>query len=176
MTAAEVLAVWTVPLFVAAVLASALVRRVPVFDEFTAGAADGLRTAVRVLPSLAALMTAVAMLRASGLLEWLVTLAAPAASAIGLPPEVVPLALLRPVSGSGSLALLESLYQSGGADSLAGRVASVLQSSTETTFYALTVYYGAVGVRRTRHTLAAAAAGDVTGVVMSALAVRMLMG
>ena len=133
-----------------AILLTGLVRRVPVFDEFVAGAGDGLRACVRVLPALTALMTAVAMLRASGLTDLLVDLTAPAAAAIGFPAEVMPLALLRPLSGSGSLAMLENLYAAAGADSFAGRVASVLQSSTETTLYTLTVYYGAVGIRRAR--------------------------
>ena len=88
----------------------------------------------------------------------------------------MPLALLRPVSGSGSLAMLENVYATYGVDTLVGRVASVLQSSTETTFYTIAVYYGAVGVKRTRHTLGAAAAGDLCGIVLSSLAVRMLMG
>ncbi len=164
------------PVFVAAVLVSGLVRRVPVFDEFTAGAADGLRACVKVLPSLVALLTAVSMLRASGAMELLTAAVTPLAEKLGFPPEAVPLALLRPVSGSGSLAMLENVYAHYGADSLVGRVASVLQSSTETTFYTIAVYYGAVGVKRTRHTLAAAAGGDLCGIVLSSLAVRLLMG
>lgn len=119
-------------------------------------------------------MTAVAMLQASGLMEVLADVIAAPANAIGFPPEVVPLALMRPISGSGSLAVLEDtcpLWY----DSTAGLIASVLQSSTETTFYTLAVYYGAVGIKKTRHTLAAAAAGDLTGIVVSALAVRLLL-
>ena len=172
----KLIAQWAVPVFVAAILVTGVIKRVPVFDEFTAGAADGLRTCVRILPSLVALLTAVAMLRASGALELLTAAAAPLAQKLGFPPEVVPLALLRPVSGSGSLAMLENVYATYGADTLIGRVASVLQSSTETTFYTIAVYYGAVGVKRTRHTLAAAASGDLCGIVLSALAVRLLMG
>ena len=170
------LAVWAVPVFVAAVLIAGIARRVPVFDEFTAGAGEGLRSCVKVLPSLVALMTAVSMLRASGVMELLTAAVAPLAQRLGFPPEVIPLALLRPVSGSGSLAMLENVYATYGADGLIGRVASVLQSSTETTFYTIAVYYGAVGVKRTRHTLAAAAGGGICGIVLSALAVRLLLG
>ena len=157
---ANLAAVWAVPVFVAAVLVAGIIRKVPVFDEFTAGAGEGLRACVKVLPSLAALMTAVSMLRASGAMELLTAAVAPLAQRLGFPPEVIPLALLRPVSGSGSLAMLENVYATYGADGLIGRVASVLQSSTETTFYTIAVYYGAVGVKRTRHTLAAAAGGE----------------
>lgn len=170
------MALWAVPIFVAAVLITGIVKKVPVFDEFTTGAADGLRACVKVLPSLVALLTAVSMLRASGAMELMTAAVAPLAQKLGFPPEVVPLALLRPVSGSGSLAMLENVYANYGVDTLVGRVASVLQSSTETTFYTMTVYYGAVGIKRTRHTLAAAAGGDVCGIVLSALAVRLLMG
>lgn len=176
MNAAKLLAVWAVPVVVLTVLITGVARKVPVFDEFTAGAGDGLRTCVKILPSLVALITAVSMLRASGLMELLTSAVAPAANLIGIPPEIVPLALLRPVSGSGSLAMLESLYTAYGADSLIGRVASVMQTSTETTFYTIAVYYGSVGVRRTRHTLVAAAGGDFCSFLLSALAVRLLMG
>lgn len=173
---ADAVAVWAVPLFVAVLLTAAIRKKVPVFDEFTAGAAEGLHSCIRVLPALVALMTAVAMLRASGLLDMLTAWILPLAQRLGFPPEVLPLALMRPVSGSGSLAMLEQIYSAHGPDSLAGLVASVLQSSTETTFYTIAVYYGAVGIKRTRHTLAASAMGDVAGVVLSVLAVRLLLG
>lgn len=157
------------------VLGAGLVARIPVFDEFVGGAGEGIKTCVRILPSLVALMTAVSMLQASGVTEWLADIAAPLAQKIGFPADVIPLALLRPISGSGSLAALEQVLKQYGPDSVEGLVACVLQSSTETTFYTIAVYYGAVKVRRTRHTLAAAAAGDMTGILLSALAVRLLL-
>ena len=175
MNAVKLLSVWSVPVFVSLVLTVGAARRVQVFDEFLLGAGDGLRTCIRVLPALVALMTALSMLRASGLIELLVSGIAPAARLIGIPPEIIPLALLRPISGSGSLVMLESIYSTYGADSLASQFASVLQSSTETTFYTITVYYGSAGVKRTRHTLAAAAGGDITGILLSALAVKLLI-
>lgn len=169
------LSIWAVPVFVLLVLGAGVAAKVPVFDEFVGGAGEGIRTCVRVLPSLVALMTAVSMLQASGITDWLAELAAPLAQKLGFPSGVIPLALLRPISGSGSLAALEQVLARYGPDSVEGLVACVLQSSTETTFYTLAVYYGAVQVRRTRHTLAAAAAGDLTGVILSALAVRLLL-
>ncbi|MDD2362329.1 MAG: spore maturation protein [Oscillospiraceae bacterium] len=175
MNPVNLLSVWAVPIFVAVVLVMGISRRVSLFDEFTAGASDGLGTCIKVLPSLVALMTAVSMLRASGLVELLVAGIAPAAKLLGFPPEIAPLALLRPISGSGSLAMLESIYATYGADSLAGQVASVLQSSTETTFYTITVYYGAIGVKHTRHTLVASAGGDLIGIILSALTVKLLL-
>lgn len=175
MGVADILAIWAVPVFILLIFAAGFVRKVPLFDEFTAGAADGLRSCVKVIPALVALMTSVAMLQASGALDVLTRLLQPLAERIGLPPEVVPMALMRPVSGSGSLAVLENVYRQYGPDSTAGLVASVLQSSTETTFYTIAVYYGSVRIRKTRHTLAAAVTGDVFGIVLSALAVRMLL-
>jgi spore maturation protein B len=176
MNVAELLATWAVPTFLFLVLTVGLVKKVPIFEEFTAGAGDGLRTCVKVLPSLVALMTAVSMLRASGLMEMLTAVVQPVAELMGIPAEIVPMAVLRPVSGSGSLAMLESIYKIYGADSLIGRVASVMQSSTETTFYTMAIYYGYIGVKRTRHTLVSAMGGDITGIIISALAVRLLIG
>lgn len=175
MSAADIVAAWAVPVFILLIFLAGMIRKVPLFDEFTAGAAEGLKSCVKVIPALVALMTAVAMLQASGALEVLTDLIQPLAAKIGLPPEVVPMALMRPISGSGSLAVLESVYRQYGPDSTAGLVASVLQSSTETTFYTIAVYYGSVRIRKTRHTLAAAVTGDVFGIVLSALAVRMLL-
>lgn len=169
------IASWAVPAFIILILLFGFSKRVPLFEEFTAGAGEGLKSCVSVIPSLVALLTAVAMLRASGALDLLTNLITPLTDAIGLPSEVVPLALMRPVSGSGSLAVLEGIYSTYGPDSVPGLVASVLQSSTETTFYTIAVYYGSVRIKRTRHTLAAAATGDIFGILFSALAVRLLL-
>ncbi|MDD2955704.1 MAG: spore maturation protein [Oscillospiraceae bacterium] len=153
-----------------------LFQKVPVFDCFLEGAAGGIRTAVRILPALVGLMTAVSMFRASGALDVLTWALRPLAGLAGFPEEAIPLALLRPVSGSGALVIFEDILANCGPDSFAGRVASVLQGSTETTFYTIAVYYGAVKVSRTRHTLPAAVVGDLTGFIASALLVRFFFG
>lgn len=165
---------WVVPCVIAGIFLWGLARGVNVFDAFTAGAREGLRTAAEILPALVCLLTAVAMFRASGALRVLTAALAPAARLLGIPPEVMPLALLRPVSGSASLALFSDLLKQYGPDSWIGRVASVLQGSTETTFYTVAVYYGAVNIKRTRHTLPASLTADLVGAVMSAAAVRFL--
>ena len=164
-----------VPAFIVFIVGFGLYRRLDVFSLFVEGAREGIQTALGVLPALVALMTAVAMFRASGALDAVVALVAPAGRALGFPPEVVPLALLRPVSGSGALSLLDQLIGAHGPDSFIGRVAAVLQGSTETTFYTVAVYYGSVGVAKTRHTVPAALSADFCGFVMSVLAVRLLM-
>jgi len=114
------------------------------------------------------------MLSASGALDLVASFLRPAALALGLPPEVMPLALMRPVSGSGSNALLLQLFRDYGPDSFVGRVASVMNGSTETTFYAIAVYFGAVGIKKTRHTIPAALTADLVGYIASVWAVRIL--
>lgn len=167
---------YIVPAIAALFLAAGLVEGVPVFDVFMEGAKEGLATAVRILPSLIGLMTAVGVFKASGALDMLSQALSPAARLMGLPPEVMPLALLRPVSGSGGMAVFRDLLAAHGPDSFVGRVASVMMGSTETTFYTIAVYYGAVGVRKTRHTLPAALGADLAGFVFSSLAVLWFFG
>lgn len=160
-------------LFVGAVLVTALCRRVAVLDEFCVGAKEGAQAALRVFPTLLALMTAIAMLRAGGVIEWVVALLKPAADFVGFPAAALPAALLRPLSGSGALAVLREVLEQHGADSTAGLVASVLQSSTETTFYTLSLYFGYVGVKKTGVALPAALTGDLVGMILSALTVHL---
>lgn len=164
---------WVILGFVGIILVTALVRRVPLFDVFCEGAKEGGTAALRVFPTLLALMTAVAMLRASGVLDCVTVWLRPVAERVGFPTEVLPSALLRPFSGSGSLVALQDVLAQHGADSKAGLVASVLQSSTETTFYTLSVYFGYVGVKKTGYALPAALVGDLTGMVLSVLTVHL---
>lgn len=159
--------------FIGAVLLSALLRKVSVFDAFIEGAKGGIETAVKILPSLLALLFAVNLLTASGITDGIVKLLSPLFEKIQYPAEVLPLCLLSPISGSGSLSAFQSLLSEYGADSYIGRVASVIAGSTETTFYAIAVYYGAVGVKKTRHTAFAALCADCTSFVLAALFVRL---
>jgi Uncharacterized membrane protein len=167
------LGVYAIPATVSIIIVFGLVRRVPLFDTFLAGAKEGLSSVVSILPSLVGLMMAVSMLSASGALDMLSSFLAPAARFLGLPPEVMPLALIKPISGSGATAILTQIFQNNGTESFAGRVASVMSGSTETTFYAIAVYFGAVGIRKTRHAIPAALTAELTACVFSALAVRL---
>lgn len=153
-----------------------VIKGVDVFGAMTDGIADGLKVVLRIFPSLVALLTAVYMLRASGALEALTQLLAPLFALVGIPVETAPLMLLRPVSGSGALAVAGELIGQYGADSLIGRTAAVMLGSTETTFYVIAVYFGAVGIKKTRYAIPAALCADLTGFVASALAVRLLWG
>lgn len=164
---------FAVPVAVLCIVLFGFLRKVPVFDAFVSGAKEGLRSSVSILPSLIGLIMAVSMLSASGALDLLSSFLAPAAGFLGLPAQAVPLMLIRPVSGSGATAVLSQILKDCGPDSFAGRVASVLSGSTETTFYAVAVYYGAVDIKKTRHTIPAALTGDLTACIVSALTVRL---
>ena len=162
-----------VPLFVAFFVVYGLVKRVKVFDVFLKGAKEGLKTVYIIAPTLIGLITAVTMLRESGTTELIARWVAPLAEKLGFPEEIVPLALLRPVSGGGSTALLLGIFEDFGPDSFTGRIVSVMAGATETTFYAIAVYFGSVGIKKTRHTLLAGLSADFTAVVFSVLTVRL---
>ena len=147
-----------------------------IFSEFTEGAAENLKAAFDVLPALIALMTAIGMFKASGALEVISEAISPVTGFLGFPEECIPLAIIRPVSGSGALAVFESILNDVSPDSFAGRVASVIIGSTETTFYTIAVYYGITGVKKTRHAIASSLTADFTGFILSALTVRLLLG
>ena len=164
------------PAFAGLIVIFGLIRRVPVFDTFAEGAREGFGTLYRIAPTILGLVFAVSLMRTGGAVEVICNALSPLAKAVGFPREVVPMALLRPVSGSGSTALLISVFQDCGPDSFAGRVASVLAGSSETTFYAVTMYFGSIGVKKIRHTLIAAVAADVTAMILSAVTVRLFFG
>lgn len=155
------------------VLLYGAVKKVDIFAEFTAGAMENLKTAVEILPSLILLITAVGMLSASGALEAFSEIMSPLLSKLGFPPEVLPLAMIRPVSGSGAIAVLDNILDTVGADSFTGRVAAVLMGSTETTFYTIAVYYSAVRLKAELPVFVSSLTADFAGFVFSALVVRL---
>ena len=167
---------YIIPLVITLIIIYGLYKRVNVFDVFVSGAREGVTISVRILAPLIGLMTAVAMFKASGALDVFTSSLKPLGSLLGVPTEVLPLAILRPISGSGSLAVLESILRTNGPDSLIGRIASVIQGSTETTFYTIAVYYGSIGVTKTRHTLPAALTADICGFIVSIIIVKIMFG
>lgn len=167
---------WVLPVAVVGILLFGMLRRVPVFDTFLQGAKEGLSSSVSILPALIGLMMGVTMLGASGALDILSAFLRPAAQWLGFPVEAIPLALLRPFSGSGSTALAASLFTSISPDSFEGKVISVLLGSSETTFYAVAVYFGAVGIKKTQWTVPAALTGDFVTTAASVAAVLLLFG
>ncbi len=168
------LSVAIMPLIVFSIITYGLLKKVSIFDSFTKGAKDGIETTVRILPSLVALVTAVSMLRASGFIDFLCNLTAPVLNFVGFPKELVPLSLMRPISGSGALAVIDEILKTYGADSFIGRCASVMAGSTETTFYTLAVYLGSVGITNSRHTVKSALCADLTAMIISVIIVKLI--
>ena len=152
------------------------VKKVKVYESFVEGAKDGFTIAVRIIPYLVAILVAIGMFRASGALDILLTLLSPILNAVGFPPENLPLALMRPLSGSGSLGLLTDLIKQHGPDSLISKIGATMFGSTETTFYVLAVYFGSVGIRRSRHALAAGLIADFVGIISAVYICRLLFG
>lgn len=144
-------------------------KKVKVYEVFVEGAKEGFNVAVRIIPFLVAILVAIGIFRASGSMDWLTTIIGPVTKIIGMPPETIPMALMRPLSGSGALGIMTELINTYGADSLIGRMASTMMGSTETTFYVLAVYFGSVAVKNSRHALPAALTADIVGIIVSVL-------
>lgn len=165
---------YIIPVFIAIILGYGLYKKVDIFEEFIVGAKDGMKTTVKILPTLICLMTCVGMLKASGALEQIVGVLQPFLNKIGISPDIVPLALMRPISGSGALCIYNDILKTNGPDSNTSRMASVLFGSTETTFYAIAVYFGAVNIKKTRYTLPCALSADLISFLMSSLTIYIL--
>lgn len=165
---------YLVPLLLLGVSLFALKRQEDAYDLLLVGAADGLKMLLSVVPALVVLMTAVSMLRSSGAMELLSRFLSPVFSFFGIPPETAPLVLIRPISGSAALAVGAELMATHGVDSQTGRTVAVMLGSTETTFYAISVYFGAAGIRKTRYTVPAALFADFVGFLTASWSVKFL--
>jgi len=151
-----------------------VVKKVKVYESFVEGAKEGFSIAVRIIPYLVAILVAIGMFRASSALDMLLTLLSPVLNFIGFPPENLPLALMRPLSGSGSLGLLTDLINQHGAESLIAKIGATMFGSTETTFYVLAVYFGSIGIKRSRHALIAGLIADAVGIISAVYLCRLL--
>ncbi len=172
----DAISVWTLPVLLAGIPVLALFRRVKVYPAFLEGAKQGFDTAVRIIPPLVAVFVLLAMLRASGAMDAAAEALAPVTGALGIPSSVVPLVLVRPLSGGAAQGVVADVLRTDGPDSWAGRLASVMAGSTETTFYVLAVYMGAAGISRHRHALAAGLLADAAGFIAAVVACRMVFG
>ena len=157
------LSIWVIPLTIFMIVLAGFLRRVPVYETFVEGAAEGFHTTIRILPFLVAMMVAINVFRFSGALDDCIGLIHPFLSALGIPSELAPLAILRSLSGSGSLGMVSELFNTYGPDSLVGRIASTILASTDTTFYVLTIYFGSVGIRNPRYSVFVGLTGDIAG-------------
>ncbi len=168
--------VWLIPSFILIVLLVASWKKVPAYETFVEGGKEGVKMAFSLLPFLVGMIVSISILRASGAMEAFIGLIAPFLSLIGIPPDIIPLALVRPISGTAALGMTTELIQTHGPDSFIGRLASTMQGSTDTTLYILTVYFGAVGIRKMRYALKVGLLADVIGIVASIIAVRLVFG
>jgi len=170
----NVVSLVAIPFILLLFLGWGIARKVKVYEVFVEGAKDGFNTAVRIIPYLVAMLMAIGVFRASGAMELLTSVLSPLTNLIGMPAETLPMALMRPLSGSGSLGIMTELMKVHGPDSFIGVLASTMYGSTETTFYVLAVYFGSVNVRNTRHALPAGLIADVCGMLAALFVCRAL--
>ncbi|MCC5910999.1 MAG: spore maturation protein [Clostridiaceae bacterium] len=170
------ISVGAIPFILLLIPAYGFFKKVKVYEAFTDGAKEGFNTAVRIIPFLVAMLVAIGIFRASGAMDILVNLVSPITGLIGMPGEVLPMAIMRPLSGGGASGLMSELITNYGPDSMIGRMASVMQGSTETTFYVLAVYFGSVAIKKTRHALPAGLIADAAGIIAAVLVVRVMFG
>jgi spore maturation protein SpmA len=172
----SIMSFWSIPVIIAALVTYGWVRQIAIYDSLVEGAKEGFQVALRIIPFLVAILVLIGMFRTSGALDVLVGFLTPITALLGMPAEVLPLAVLRPFSGSGSFALAAEAMQAYGPDSLIGYMSGTFTGSTETTFYTLAVYYGAIGIRKTRHTVPACLTADITGILAATFIVNLLFG
>lgn len=163
-----------IAILILTIVAYGMIKGVKVYECFVEGAKDGLSICLRIFPYLLAMLVAIAVFRESKALDYFIALVKPAVKLIGLPPELMPLLLVKPLSGSGALGVLSDILIKYGADSYIGRLSSVIMGTTETIFYTLTVYFGAVNIKKIRHTLWAAILADLTAIIMAITLTRIM--
>ncbi|KAA0230305.1 spore maturation protein [candidate division KSB1 bacterium] len=174
--ALELVSTWAIPTLLFVIPVVGFFKKVKVYECFVEGAKEGFNVAIRIIPFLVAILFAIGMFRASGAMDLFVQIISPLTNLIGMPAEALPLALMRPLSGSGSLGLATEIMKTHGPDSFLGRLVSTMYGSTETTFYVLAVYFGAVGVKKIRHALAVGLIADVAGLIAAVFICRWIFG
>ncbi len=160
---------WTVPLIILFIPTYAIIKGVKVYEVFVDGAKEGFDIAVKIMPYLVAILVAIGMLRDIQAMDKFSGFIQPVTSLIFMPAEALPMALIRPLSGGGAMGVMNSIFIEHGPDSYVGILASVMMGSTETTFYVLAVYFGSVGIKKTRHAVPAGLTGDVAGIIAATL-------
>lgn len=168
--------VWAIPVIFVLIIGAGVLRRVRVYEVFVEGAKEGFNVGVRIIPYLVAILVAIAVFRGSGAMDWFVGILRPVLSPIGVPPEVLPMAVIRPLSGSGALGVMTEGLETYGPDSLIGNMLSTMMGSTETTFYVLAVYFGSVAVSRVRHAVPACLIGDLIGISVAIAVCNVVFG
>ena len=171
-----VLSYFVIPLILVGFPLYGLYKKVPVYESFVEGAKEGFEVAVRIIPYLVAILFAIGMFRASGAMEFLVDVLDPVLRLVGFPGEVLPMAIVRPLTGSGSAGLVVDMIEQYGEDSILVKMAATMFGSTETTFYVIAVYFGAVNIKKTRHAVSAGLTADFAAMLVAVWTVRLLFG
>lgn len=172
----SLLSAWAIPIMVVSIPLFAAYRKVPVYESFVEGAKDGFDTAIKIIPPLVGMMVAISVFRASGAMDLITGWLKPLLNSLGVPTEILPLSILRPISGAGSLAFTTDLIQQFGPDSMIGRIAATIQGSTDTTLYVITVYFGAVGIRKASYALKVGLISDFVGFIISIVICFLVFG
>lgn len=170
------ISLWFIPVLIGFILLYGTLKRIPTYESFVDGGKEGIKIAVSIIPFLVGMLVAISVFRASGALEYFMEFIRPVLEAIGFPPDIFPLAIIRPISGTAALGMTSDLIAMHGPDSFIGRLASVLQGSTDTTFYVLTVYFGAVGIRKMGDALKVGLLADLVGIVAAIVVVTIVFG
>lgn len=170
----SIISLWFIPVLIAFILLYGTCKKVPTYERFVEGGKEGIKIAFDIIPFLVGMLVAITVFRASGALEFFMGLIRPWLEAIGVPAEIAPLAIIRPISGTAALGMTSDLIASHGPDSYIGRLASVLQGSTDTTLYVLTVYFGAVGIRKMGDALKVGLLADVVGIIAAIVVVLLV--
>lgn len=166
--------VWILPLLIVFIPVWALYKKVSLYDTFIKGAREGVGVGLRIIPYLVAILVAIGMFRASGAMELLAEFTSPVLNLIGMPPDILPLAIVRPMSGSGALGIMSEIANQYGGDSYMARLAAVMTGSSETTLYVIAVYFGSVGVTKVRHAIAAGLIADFAAILASLFISRLV--
>jgi spore maturation protein B len=168
------ISLWLIPIMIGFILIYGTLKKVPTYEVFVEGGKEGVKIAISIIPFLIGMLVAITVFRESGALEFFVNLIRPALLALGIPPEIVPLAIIRPISGTAALGMMSDIVSAYGPDSFIGRLASTLQGSTDTTLYVLTVYFGAVGIRKMGDALKVGLLADLVGIAAAIFIVTIM--
>ncbi|WP_216830417.1 spore maturation protein [Alkalihalobacterium elongatum] len=171
-----VISIWIIPMLIAFILLYGTYKKVPTYETFVEGAKEGFSMAISIIPYLVGMLVAISVFRASGAMDFIIDSLRPVLQAIGVPSEIVPLAMIRPISGTGALGMTTDLIATYGPDSFIGRLASTMQGSTDTTLYVLTVYFGAVGIKKMGDALKVGLLADLVGIIASIVIVTLVFG
>lgn len=172
----SVISLWFIPVLIGFILLYGTFKKVPTYETFVEGGKEGIKMAVSIIPFLVGMMVAIAVFRASGALDYMIDIIRPGLEKVGIPADIVPLAIIRPISGNAALGMTSDMIAAYGPDSFIGRLASTLQGSTDTTFYVLTVYFGAVGIKKMGDALKVGLLADLAGFAAAIIVVTLIFG